>query len=129
MDHESRSAAHEQCGTKRPMAQVVITQFVDDLSGAVIAEGDGETVSFALDGQQYSIDLTSKNADKMRKAFAEYVAAAAKVGRRTGRTARSGQSGGPSAREIRDWAKRSGFEVPDRGRIPASVREAFQAAH
>ena len=35
----------------------------------------------------------------------------------------------PSAREIRDWARSNGYKVPDRGRIPADVREAFEAAH
>ena len=35
---------------------------------------------------------------------------------------------GPAARELRDWARSNGLEVPDRGRIPASIREAFEAA-
>jgi hypothetical protein len=44
------------------MAQRVITQLVDDIDGKEIAEGAGETVSFALDGVSYEIDLSSKNA-------------------------------------------------------------------
>ena len=32
-----------------------------------------------------------------------------------------------SAKEIRDWARSNGFKVPDRGRIPADVREAFDS--
>jgi hypothetical protein len=109
------------------MAQRVITQLVDDLTGEDIAEGKGETVSFALDGHQYLIDLTTKNADKFRGLFQDYIAAGSKVGRRTG--ARGGRSqAGPSAKELRDWARSQGLDVPDRGRIPASVREAFESA-
>jgi hypothetical protein len=36
---------------------------------------------------------------------------------------------GTSAREIREWARSNGHKVPDRGRIPSDVREAFEAAH
>lgn len=32
----------------------------------------------------------------------------------------------PSAAELRAWAKSVGLEVPDRGRIPASVRDAWR---
>lgn len=111
------------------MAQRVVVQLVDDLTGEDIKAGAGETVTFALDGQQYSIDLTSKNADKFRGLFQEYIAVASKVGRKSsGRGAKSAQSG-TSASEIREWARSHGHTVPDRGRIPASVREAYEAAH
>jgi hypothetical protein len=33
---------------------------------------------------------------------------------------------GPSAADIREWARRNGLEVPDRGRIPASIRQAWE---
>jgi Lsr2 len=93
------------------MAQRVITQLVDDIDGKEIAEGKGETVSFALDGVSYEVDLSTKNA---------------KVGRKTGAAGRRSQSG-PSAAEIRDWARSNGYDVPDRGRIPAEIRDAFEA--
>lgn len=35
---------------------------------------------------------------------------------------------GPAPAEIRDWARRRGMDVPDRGRIPVSVRQAWQLA-
>lgn len=110
------------------MAQRVITQLVDDLTGDDIVEGKGETVSFALDGQQYSIDLTHKNADKFRGLFQDYIAVASKLGRKSGTRAGRAASG-PSARELRDWARSNGLDVPDRGRIPGAVRDAYDSAH
>lgn len=110
------------------MAQRVVVQLVDDLTGEDIEDGGGETITFALDGQQYSIDLTSKNADKFRALFQDYIAVAAKAGRKSGGRGAKSTQGGPSARELRDWARSNGHKVPDRGRIPGSVREAYEAA-
>jgi len=110
------------------MAQKVHIVLEDDIDGG----GATETVSFGLDGTGYEIDLNEENAAGLREALSSYVGHARKVGsaRRTGR--RSGASSaasGPPAREVREWARESGYEVPDRGRIPADVREAYDAAH
>ena len=51
-----------------------------------------------------------------------------RTGTRRGRRS-AATSIGPSAREVRDWARSNGFKVPDRGRIPAEVREAFDKAN
>ena len=59
------------------MAQKVQVLLVDDLDGGEASE----TVSFALDGNNYEIDLSGKNATEMRDSFAKYVGAARKVGR------------------------------------------------
>src|SRR3954463_8277549 len=95
-----------------------------------------ETVSFSLDGTNYEIDLADKNAKELRDAFSRYVSAARKVGRGGGRASGGGRSratGGGRDREraggIRDWARKNGHAVSDRGRIPASVVEAYEAAH
>lgn len=109
------------------MVQRIVTQWVDDMTGEEIAEGQGETISFALDGTAYTIDLTAANADRFRGLFQDYIAVASKVGRTTS-TRRAASSSGPSAKELREWARSQGLEVPERGRIPASVREAFEAA-
>lgn len=109
------------------MAQKVSIILIDDIDGS---EGD-ETVSFGLDGTTYEIDLNKKNAAALRDALAVYVANGRKVTgsrrRRTGTA--SSAAGGPSAREIREWARANGHQVPDRGRIPADVREAYEAAN
>lgn len=109
------------------MAQRVRVELVDDLDPSVDAD---ETVSFALDGKSYEIDLSAANAAALRETLAHYVGAARKAGgpRRTGGRASVTQLG-PSAREIRDWARSNGQDVPDRGRIPESVRQAYDAAH
>ncbi len=106
------------------MAQKVNIILVDDLDGS---EAD-ETVSFALDGTSYEIDLNEKNAAKLRDALSGYIGHARKVSS-TRKRRSSAASSGPSARELRDWARSNGYEVSDRGRVPAEVREAFEAAH
>lgn len=106
------------------MAQKVNIILVDDLDGS---EAD-ETVSFALDGTSYEIDLNEKNAAKLRDALSGYIGHARKVST-TRKRRSSAASSGPSARELRDWARSNGYEVSDRGRVPAEVREAFEAAH
>ncbi|NSC23177.1 Lsr2 family protein [Streptomyces albus subsp. chlorinus] len=111
------------------MAQKVQVLLVDDLDGG---EAD-ETVTFALDGKSYEIDLTAANADKLRSALEPYL----KNGRRTGgRSSRgkggrsaSGSGSGQDTAKIRAWAKEQGYEVNDRGRVPASIREAYEKAN
>ncbi len=108
------------------MAQKVHIVLEDDLDGSPATE----TVSFGLDGKTYEIDLNDKNAGKLRDALAQYVGAARSTGgRRGGRKSSSATNLGPSAREVRDWARSNGYDVPDRGRIPADVRAAFDAAN
>jgi hypothetical protein len=107
------------------MAQKVHITLEDDLDGGDAAE----TVSFGLDGRSYEIDLNDKNAAKLRAALAPYVAAGRRSGGGRGSAVRRRTQVGTSAREIRDWARSNGQKVPDRGRIPADVREAFEAAH
>jgi hypothetical protein len=108
------------------MAQKVHIVLEDDLDGSPATE----TVSFGLDGKSYEIDLNDKNAGKLRDALAQYVGAGRSVGgARRGRKPSTSTNLGPSAREIRDWARSNGHDVPDRGRIPADVRSAFEAAN
>jgi len=85
-------------------------------------------VRFALGGTEYEIDLNKKNATAFRKQLAPYIDHARKAGRgprrRTGRTASSRERSGG----IRTWAKDQGIAVSDRGRIPASVVDQYEAA-
>jgi hypothetical protein len=118
------------------MARKVQVILSDDLDEDLPAD---ETVSFSLDGTSYEIDLSEKNARELRDAFSRYVQAARKVGRGSGgRASGGGRSratggGGRMDREqagaIRDWARKNGHNVSDRGRIPASVVDAYEAAH
>jgi hypothetical protein len=109
------------------MAQKVNIVLVDDLDGSEATE----TVSFGLDGTTYEIDLNDKNAGKLRDALANYVGHGRKVGAAPRRGARkaAAAAGGPSAKEIRDWARSNGHAVPERGRVSADVRAAYDKAH
>ncbi len=112
------------------MAQKVHIVLVDDLDGSEATE----SVSFGLDGTSYEIDLNEENAAALREALSGYVGHARKTSASKARARRSPSTApaageGRSAKEIRDWARSSGFDVPDRGRVSAEVRQAFDAAH
>jgi hypothetical protein len=114
------------------MAQRVQVLLVCDLHDGDV-EGT-ETIAFGLDGTSYEIDVCDKHAAELRDAYAPYVGA----GRRAGRTAAGGQRRGRGARaggdrnkvaEIRDWARKNGHQVSERGRISATVLKAYETAH
>jgi hypothetical protein len=108
------------------MAQKVHIVLEDDLDGSDATQ----TVSFGLDGTSYEIDLNDKNAAALRDAVATYIGHGRKVsGSKRGRRSTASSTSGHSAKEIRDWARSNGHKVPERGRIPGDVREAFEAAH
>jgi hypothetical protein len=115
------------------MAQRVVTELTDDMDGSTIPDGAGETVSFALDKVEYEIDLSKRNAAKLRKALRGYIDAGRRVGGPS-RRSRSSQWGPRSqangdARAIRTWALDNGIELSARGRIPAGVVEQYHAAN
>jgi hypothetical protein len=113
------------------MAQQVTVSLVDDLSGS---RAD-ETVAFGLDGKFYEIDLSSSNAEKLRDVLAQFVGAARKAGRAGRSAARSDAGVAVSVRPasvdreqsqaIREWARKRGMKVSDRGRIPSEVTDAY----
>lgn len=109
------------------MAQKVEVLLVDDIDGG---EAD-ETVSFSIDGTAYEIDLSKKNAAKLRNGLEPFVAGARKARRPAGRGGRTTRTAGSRERsaEIREWAKSRGIKVNERGRIPANVIEQYEAAH
>jgi hypothetical protein len=102
----------------------------DDITG----EKDAETVHFALDGTNYTIDLAPKNREKLQALLAPFVAKA----ERTGRVAtakpepkgksKSKQRSRPDIEQIRVWAKEQGIPMGDRGRIPKLVLAQYDAA-
>ena len=112
------------------MAKKVQVTLVDDIDGSEAVE----TVGFALDGSSYEIDLSKANAAKLRDALSSYVANARRAGQvRVAGAGRSGRATARADREqiqaVREWARRNGHKVSDRGRVPASVLDAYNAAH
>jgi hypothetical protein len=110
------------------VAQIREIRLVDDLDG----ETADETIEFGIDGKNYEIDLSKDNAGRLRDVLASYVAAARRAnGRRRGGGAPSAPQGRrPSIdreqnQAIREWARKRGMKVSDRGRIPAEVLEAY----
>ena len=107
------------------MAQKIQTLFIDDIDGGT-AEG---TVRFGLDGTEYEIDLSARHAEELRKVMADYVAHGRKAGgttRRTPRGRRSNAEAVDTAR-VREWAKGNGYDIKERGRVPANVVEKYKA--
>ncbi|MCW1100149.1 Lsr2 family protein [Streptomyces sp. RS2] len=110
------------------MAQKIVTVYTDDLTGEESAEV--QTHTFSLDGVNYEVDLVSENYDKLFDALAPFIDSGRKVGR-TKTSRRTGKEAvdGPTAEELRAWARENNYQVNDRGRVPASIREAYEKAH
>jgi hypothetical protein len=110
------------------MAQRFVVRLTDDLSGAEIRSGKGETVSFSLDGKSYEIDLTTKNASTLRKALRPYIEAGRAIMRsHRGRPDRTRIAA--DTRTVKQWARANGYQVRDRGRVPNEILAAFKAAN
>lgn len=112
------------------MAKQVITLLTDDIDGG---EAD-RTVEFGLDGVNYTIDLSEKNAGKLRKALDPFLNAATRVGRtpvtsptRRSAPASTGRASRDQNQAIREWANKNGYEVSERGRIPSHIVEAYHS--
>ena len=101
------------------MATKIAVALEDDLDGGVA----DETVRFRVGGVEYEIDLSKKNVQAFRKQLAPFIEHARKADRGQRRAAGRERSG-----DIRAWAKAQGIAVSERGRIPASVAEQYQAA-
>jgi hypothetical protein len=116
------------------MAKQTTVRFIDDLDGS---EASG-TFDFSLEGRNYQIDLSDENAAKLREALTPFIDAARKADGRSGGRGRSqrqsaltekpARSSREETQAIREWARQNGHQVSDRGRIPKSVLEAYQAA-
>ncbi|MCQ9368180.1 Lsr2 family protein [Brevibacterium sp. 50QC2O2] len=113
------------------MAREMKLVLTDDMDGSKAAE----TVSFSVDQGDYEIELSSENADKLREVLAPYIAAGRRVTRQRQSAGRARNSGvttyktGPDTKLVRKWAKENGYDVSDRGRIEASILDAYKAAH
>lgn len=105
------------------MAQRVHVVLEDDIDGSEAAE----TVSFALDGTTYEIDLNDQNAAALREALSPYIGHARKASRARRGAGSSARSSSGSASDIRAWARSNGHQVSDRGRVPQEIVDAYAA--
>lgn len=108
------------------MAQRVQVILEDDLDGSSAEE----TITFALDGVTYEIDLSGANAKKLRDDLSTWIGHARRSGGRRS-TSRPAKSGGKrrDLTAVREWARANGYQVSDRGRVAAEILEAYDKAH
>jgi|SRR5579875_1024449 len=113
------------------MAKTLVT--TDDLDGSA----EAETIRFSYNGTSYTIDLAKKNKAAFEKALKPYIDVAQKsAGRRPAASSASRRSRGGRRRSgasvdlaaVRTWARESGIEVSERGRIAQSVIDAYTEA-
>jgi len=104
------------------MATKVLTTLQDDIDGSDATQ----TIRFALDGIEYEIDVSDRNANRLRNSLSDFIAHGRKVGGRRGRKPTS--SGQVDTKAVRKWAAANGIEISSRGRIPAGVVERYKAA-
>ncbi|MCC4249687.1 MULTISPECIES: histone-like nucleoid-structuring protein Lsr2 [Microbacterium] len=112
------------------MAKKQITQLIDDLDGSII--DDGTTIHFSVEGRAYEIDLSADNATKLRAAFEPFVSAGRALGSASANPRRATRARSSSPRDlgdVRTWAEANGYSINSRGRISATVLEAYDAAH
>ena len=112
------------------MAQQFQVKYIDDLDGTELGE-EANSLSFAFEGKEYSIDLSDENAQAFRDVMAPYIDAGHRVTGGRSKPARksAAKSSSGDTKIIREWARQNGFEVSDRGRIPSDVMEAYAAAN
>ncbi|MGW0359268.1 histone-like nucleoid-structuring protein Lsr2 [Nocardia nova] len=112
------------------MAKKVIVELVDDYDGKSKAD---ETVHFGIDGVEYEIDLSIKNAGKLRAQLEPWSQAARRIGRVPKGNVKSTGTRSDAHKQqtatIRDWARENGYEVSKRGRIHKDILEAYDKAH
>ena len=112
------------------MAQHFQVRYTDDIDGSDLGE-TANTLSFAFEGKEYSIDLSDDNAEAFRQTIAPYIEAGHRVASAKAKAARktTGKTPPADTKAIREWARENGYDVSDRGRIPADVMDAYAAAN
>ena len=105
------------------MAQKIQTLFIDDIDGS---EAEG-TVRFGLDGAEYEIDLSVAHSEEIHKVLAPYVTHARKAGGNRRVTPRGRRNAtGVDNHKVREWARETGIEIKERGRVPADIVEKYR---
>jgi hypothetical protein len=112
------------------MAQQFQVQYIDDLDGTDLGS-EANSISFAFEGKEYTIDLSEANAEAFREVMAPYIENGHRVTGGKAKPARksAAKSSSGDTKIIREWARENGFEVSDRGRIPSDVMDAYAAAN
>lgn len=115
------------------MARELVTLYSDDVTGQ--PGTDIEEVVYAVGGAVLECDMSGETKKRFDEALAPYTS----VSRRRGPFRATPQATASAARKptidreqnqaIRDWAKRNGLTVSDRGRIPAEIVDRYHSEH
>ncbi len=138
------------------MSTRMLQVLTDDYDDVELKPGQGQTVTFSLQGQAYEIDLSDKNLKKLQGELAGWIdkarpASTARSGSRAravrgagrpaerrggagsrgaaGRGAASRSAAAGESQAIREWARSNGHQVSERGRISSEIRAAYAQAH
>lgn len=108
------------------MGTKILVEVTDDLDGSTGAE----TLRFSLDGRNYEIDLSERNATEFRQLVDRYATAGRRISRTGGAAVRRQPPPLPpgQAKKIREWAGQNGIDLSARGRIPADVVATYEEA-
>ena len=101
--------------------QKKVVELVDDIDGSPAME----TIRFALDSVEYSIDLSGRNAEKLRGDMEKWVRAHKRSG--VGDLERR-RTVAADLKAVRAWAASNKIELSSRGRVPRKVIEQYHAA-
>jgi hypothetical protein len=104
------------------MATKVLTTLQDDIDGSAAVE----TIRFALNGVEWEIDLSERNANRLRNSLNDFITHGRKVGAKREHSDASSRDFEP--KDVRQWAEANGIDVNSRGRIPAEIVERYRSA-
>lgn len=103
------------------MARQVVETLIDDIDGKTA----DETVRFGFDGVDYTIDVSNRNASKLRTLLSAYQDAGTRLGRptpstpgRRGTNTERRTNGRNENKAIRAWAAEHGKELPTAAAFP-----------
>lgn len=105
------------------MAEIRITQKVDDVDRSSPAE----SIRFSYGRDHFVIDLGPSNSALMEADFQRWIEHSRRIKPPYNRSPRSAAR--PDPGKVRAWAKRQGFDVSDKGRIPLEVETAYRQRH
>jgi len=111
------------------MAKNTVVQFIDDRTGDLISPDDHVSRVIVVDGLRYELDLTEATSAELDAALSTFTSRATGVKEGRKPAAKTVRADKEQTAAIREWANRNGHNVASRGRISASVVEAFDAAH
>jgi hypothetical protein len=104
------------------VAKKTVVEWVDDIDGTAASE----TVTFTIDGSRYEIDLSEKNAAKLRKTMSGWIEASRRSSNRRTRAAQQPKNDSSESTKARKWAMDNGLDVGPRGRLRSEVIDAYR---